>query len=216
MAPCDSEVATTAPISPAPRDPQPHPGLIGTCCYHLGGCRYMWRCIFVFYFTVRFSTCSSRRQVSPPDLERCSYFRYSCSFTPTHKTLISCIHVCVSSIRLGVPEDRSCVLFSSGSPLLAHSLSLSRKDGCCLGQQSWVGVRIYEPGVIQDPKPRPQPTQPCHQVKDCSQFVSDVPAPPYSFLSWSLLPPPFLLPLSRNLIPGLRMSERDKPPEDVL
>lgn len=37
-------------------------------------------------------------------------------------------------VRVGIPEDRSCVLFSSGPPFPTPSLSLAHKEGYLLGQ----------------------------------------------------------------------------------
>lgn len=91
----------------------------------------------MFYVALSFSVCSSRRHVSPSDLRLCACFRYNCSFTPTHKTHTPCTSVCVLPIGLGTPEDQFCPLFSSGSPLPAHSLRLAHRDSCLIGQRGW-------------------------------------------------------------------------------
>lgn len=185
----DSEVATAASISPVPQDPQHHPGLTCTCCSNFVGCGYVWRCIFVFYFTVRFSACSSRSQVSPSDQKLVPALDTT-AHSNQHPRLPypACMPVSCPPDW----ESLKTVLFSSGSPLPAHNLSLAHKDGCLLDQWVGVGVRNCEP------KPRLQPTQPYHLVKDCSWFVSDVTAPP-----------PLLLILVPNLSSPFAPSERE-------
>ena len=120
-------------------------------------------------------------------------------------------YVSVSCLRLRVPENRSHPLFSSGPRLPTRSLSLAHKDGCTLGQRGWCrseGSRAWSPpgsqtAVASAPSPGER----------LSAFFFS--APPLHLLSWSLLPPPLLLPLSRNMIPGLRVSGLGRTVEDT-
>lgn len=137
--PCDSEVATAASISPVPRDPQRHPGLTCTCCYNFVGCGYLWRCTFVFYFTVRFSTCSSRSQVSPSD-QKLMPALDTIAHSNQHPRLP--YPACMSVSCLSDWESLKTVLFSSVSPLPAHNLSV--------GMQRWLSPRSAGWGASEE------------------------------------------------------------------
>lgn len=75
--------------------------------------------------------------------------------------------------------------------------------------EAGVEVRDSEPGISQDPAQTPV-------ASAVSPICLDAAAPSLRLLILVPTLSPLLLPLSRNLIPGLRMSELERTMEDIL
>ena len=153
---------------------------------------------------LRFSVCSSRIQESTSDLKLCAHFGTNCSHTDTQKFHTLCGDLsCLSeweSLKTGL------VSFSPQAHLYRPTVSAWHpKIAVRLGQRC--AIENLEPSRIPDPSG----LSPVTWRRALPTFFLMPASLPLLLLILVPSPPPFLLPLSRNMIPGQRVSELEVP-----